>query len=275
VLCDSGAFGSCRSVPKNQVAVSVSLVDEKTLFGDVEWTEYVALFYNREMAAKNVVKNIEARARSHRSRRTHIEHMYLPVVLRACTMRAELLTPDYHCNTQTRFRCEEEAVAEIIAAEGFVRPKVLWATWYHLPTPGWNLGICPGSWYCEIVKAAGGELIGVTDHDPTESGHAYGYLSNKEFLAGPAKDADVWLYSGTNFLKPDVYFTPAVMQDTNASQTVAQFSSFTEGRVFDIMGNGAYDWFESRQVRRSHFTAVGPLSRCGHRRTRTCEPCIA
>ena len=66
VFCDSGQWGSCTKALASDVLANVPIISvaqhsESALFGDIEWVEYLSLFYNRETAAKDVVDNIEVR----------------------------------------------------------------------------------------------------------------------------------------------------------------------------------------------------------------------
>merc|ERR1711988_1322211 len=72
-----------------------------------------------------------------------------------------------------------------------------------------------------------------------------GYFTDEEFASGPCKDADFWFYPATNFRKPDAaYGTPAAMADK--LDVLKRIAAYNANKVFDNMGNGPYDWFESR-----------------------------
>ena len=64
-----------------------------------------------------------------------------------------------------------------VAALDAPKVKVLWANYYPDSDghPGWSLGYCPGSWYCGIVEAAGGEIVGAADYPATTGPHKCPY----------------------------------------------------------------------------------------------------
>jgi len=130
-----------------------------------------------------------------------------------------------------------------------VDTKVLWFSWVGVPGGGgnaWDAGKCP-NYYCETITDAGGQLIdynGVTKSAVMWG--SYSYYNDAEILS-LAKDADYAIVSSyghgedkTNFDKPGI---KAVLDQIKAFQF-----DHSPGypRVFDTLGFGADDWFESR-----------------------------
>ena len=131
-----------------------------------------------------------------------------------------------------RYLCTVKDVQAAVAAAGATTPKVLWASYY---AGGWSVGTCP-NYYCEVIKAAGGEMIeytGMVGDVVTSWGSKY--LSTAQLLT-KAKDADVWFHAGNWSTRGGTQFT-AGHRDVKAVKN---------GRVFDTNGRGSNDWFESR-----------------------------
>ena len=87
----------------------------------------------------------------------------------------EMASTDVVQNIDDRFNCAASYVPLT------PRPKVLWTNYYY----GWVPPSCP-SYYCEVIEAAGGDLI--TDFPPGSLN--YGYMTDDEFL-NASRDADV------------------------------------------------------------------------------------
>eukprot|EP00939_MAST-03C_sp_MAST-3C-sp1_P000581 g581.t1 len=135
-------------------------------------------------------------------------------------------------NIARRFTCVETHVPS-----QSVRPTVLWANYYY----GWYVGSCP-NYYCELVQAAGGDLI---TNFTTGSG-PYGALTDSEFISA-AEDADIFLYTGQNYWTADSYGHPSIrVGNSNKTNVLERIRAFQNGRVYDTLGNGNKDWFESR-----------------------------
>lgn len=142
-------------------------------------------------------------------------------------------------NIDARFDCLERDVADnYIADSNFVRPTVVWVNYYN----GWSVGTCPGNYYCELVHAAGGEIL----TNPGPGSANYGYLNDTEFVSF-AQDADVLLYTGQNYWTTDSYGGLPIRTGTsNKTAVLESLSSFQNNRVYDTLNNGPRDWFESR-----------------------------
>ena len=212
VFCDTGDWGSCKSgqgsgLLDNVTTISVAQHLESSLFGDVEWVEYLSLFYNREKAAKDVVDNIEARFECEKKKVTEV-----------AGNKVKVCWANYYPNKH-------------------VDGNASWSV-------GADCSVSDAAWYCPIAEAAGIEVIGRQQYSPTKSGHPYKYLTDEEFASGPCKDADMWFYPASNFLETDHYGTTAAIADK--LDVLKRISAYNAGNVFDNMANGPYDWFESR-----------------------------
>jgi len=134
-------------------------------------------------------------------------------------------------NIESRFNCSASYVPAT------PRPKVVWTNYYN----GWSAPSCP-NYYCELIEAAGGDLI---TNFPSGS-LSYGSLTDSEFLS-VAQNADVMLYTGQNYWSADSYGTPSIRVGSgNKSEVLNQIVAVQNELVFDTLGNGPKDWFESR-----------------------------
>jgi len=103
---------------------------------------------------------------------------------------------------------------------------VVWASYSTWNGGGfYPAGTCP-NYYCELATACGAELL-----------LKNGPLNLTEFVDF-AKDADVWLYSGTNF--------ETVLNDFEDELSVMK--SVQNNELFDIMGHGEDAWYNERKV---------------------------
>ena len=123
----------------------------------------------------------------------------------------------------------------------------------------WSVPSCP-NYYCELVEAAGGELLMF----PAAPGK-----NNSKFLE-VAKQADVFLYTGTNYDKLAAGTQPGSV-GINTSSLLEQIPAVQNGRVFDIQKNGQGDWFESRMaepdvVLEDLIDIITPAAADGHKR---------
>jgi hypothetical protein len=134
-----------------------------------------------------------------------------------------------------RFKCVADAVAESSPAS---KPRVLWAYEYE---GTWTVGSCP-NYYCELIAAAGGEMI-----MPSAAGTGiYGTYTLAE-VAPLLASADIWLYPGDTW---DSVVAPALAgSGSSDAALVAALSAspaVTRRRVFDLRKAGTNAWFETR-----------------------------
>lgn len=148
----------------------------------------------------------------------------------------ERAAQDVVASIKAMFNCHK-ARAQAEAAKVAKKPKVLWA--YYSDYPGyesWYPGSCP-NYYCELIAAAGGEMIMFQT--------APGNNHTKFFET--AKDADVWLFAGTNWEKMlATDFTSPEYNMSNFTAHLETMPAYKTGSIYDFQKNGQGDWFESR-----------------------------
>jgi len=149
--------------------------------------------------------------------------------------------------TQARYDCSSSNAA-ILASTSTerelqaspVKKKVLWAN-YFAPY-NWSVAECPtwdNTYYCEYAKHCGADIVsrpeGYGNTVSFGGPQVYWYLDDQQLLE-LGKDADVWIYSGTNF--ESVYEEKKEFMD--------QFKAVQDELVYDIQGQGSTAWFEQR-----------------------------
>jgi hypothetical protein len=143
-----------------------------------------------------------------------------------------------------RFACAGAAVAAAPAPAA--KPRVLWAYEY---AGTWAVASCP-NYYCELVAAAGGELL-----LPSAAGSGpYGTYTLAE-VAPLMAAADVWLYPGDTWdsvVKTALPVSAGGTASTSNAALTAALSAVPAlagagpHRVFDLTKSGTNAWFETR-----------------------------
>jgi len=100
------------------------------------------------------------------------------------------------------YLCIREQAEELATRD--VTKRVLWTNYWDA-ADGWSIAECP-NWYCEIVAAAGGEVV-VPTVEPAIEYWTYPYLSTAQVLE-MAQDADVLISSGA-FVHRDLFMEQA------------------------------------------------------------------
>eukprot|EP00640_Fibrocapsa_japonica_P001804 CAMPEP_0113944358 /NCGR_PEP_ID=MMETSP1339-20121228/33728_1 /TAXON_ID=94617 /ORGANISM="Fibrocapsa japonica" /LENGTH=444 /DNA_ID=CAMNT_0000949535 /DNA_START=61 /DNA_END=1392 /DNA_ORIENTATION=- /assembly_acc=CAM_ASM_000762 len=123
-----------------------------------------------------------------------------------------------------RYDCHKDLVAD---EED--KPNVLWISSFW--GGNFNFASCP-NYYCELVQNAGGNLVNIGE-GAVASGDAAA-------LVGVAASADIILFADS--------WQAKVMDDPEVSNIVSAIPAVANQNVYDVHGNGAQDWFESRYV---------------------------
>jgi hypothetical protein len=124
--------------------------------------------------------------------------------------------------------------AALIRTDSPDKPVVLWA--YYLDftgCQGWDVAKCPDRYYCDYADACAAEIISTELGSIECFGSAY--MTTEEFVE-LGKDADYWIYPGSNW------------DETLANNTelLSQMKSVQNQEVYDILGLGQNAWFEQR-----------------------------
>ena len=131
------------------------------------------------------------------------------------------------------YACAKESAAALVDAAAR-KPRVLWAG-YYAGGGGWTPPAA-GTWYAELVAAAGGELLVYDGEGDVATSWGSSYLSTAQ-VAELGAAADV-------VISPDVWD-----RDAAPFADLSGLAAVANGRVFDIQGpRGQRDWFERRPV---------------------------
>lgn len=137
------------------------------------------------------------------------------------------------------------------------KPKVLWAShtkygynatlhennkkpdYYEYPynVPAWDIGDCDPNnpnYYCTFVSVCQGDILHSNVGDIPANSVFNSYHKNLTEFLEFGKDADIWLYPGTNFEETLQEFPE-----------LKEFKSVKDGEVYDIQKT-ASTWFEHR-----------------------------
>lgn len=126
--------------------------------------------------------------------------------------------------SKERYECATEN-AQLLSADK-APTKIVWASYSTWGSGGfYSANACP-NYYCELALACGAELL-IRD----------GPMNITEFVDF-AKDADVWLYSSTNF--------ETVLNDF--ADDLSELKAVQNNELYDIMGHGEDAWFNERKV---------------------------
>lgn len=143
--------------------------------------------------------------------------------------------------TRDRYTCAEDN-ANLLACDSETTPVVLWAS-YSGYCGGWDVATCP-NYYCEFAEGCQAEILN-SDTQGSLFSDACGrnYMTTEEFMEF-GKDADVWIYTSTNF--EDML--------SEFGDNMTDFVSIQNQEVYDTQGSGANAWFEQRLAEPGRYT---------------------
>ena len=135
---------------------------------------------------------------------------------------------------ESRYLCAAGKVAGSLANfVPFAKPKILWGYRYGNV---WYVGKCP-NYYCPLIAAAGADIL--TRSDGLTS------LTDEQFSV-LAKDATHFVYTGSDW---DTVFKPLVTSGAGPLGALIQAIPAVQNKqVFDILGSGSSQWFDTRPV---------------------------
>eukprot|EP00978_Attheya_sp_CCMP212_P022462 scaffold67026_cov52-Attheya_sp.AAC.4 len=137
-----------------------------------------------------------------------------------------------------RFKCHASNAATVVQAEfNGEKPKVLWA-YFSTYYGGWDIAMCP-NYYCDYAKHCSATLLDVDFDQGSVVGFEGGrkYMNDEEFLMH-GKDAEVWVFPSNDW--------GAIYE--LKKETLDQFESVKNKKVFDYQLSSSNAWFEQRVV---------------------------
>ena len=129
---------------------------------------------------------------------------------------------------QQRYNCIKNLIQANPPAQ---KKKVMWGAFYSYGDGAYLFSPCPGSFFCQIVADAGGEILN-------------GLEADEASVIAMAEQADVWIYPDGNFMNSTVYNSPFL-----AGEREGKFNDTKVVRnkqVFDYLGDHPLNWFEDR-----------------------------
>lgn len=140
---------------------------------------------------------------------------------------------------QSRYECTSKNAKHILADKP--RPTVIFAE-FSTYCGGWSIGSCP-NFYCDFIEDCSASML-LDDMSGTvvnpECGMEFKYMTTPEFVAF-AKDADVWIYPGT-----EAYYWENVYQDFG--DQLDTMRSVQQRQVYDTVLTATNTWYEHRIV---------------------------
>jgi hypothetical protein len=134
---------------------------------------------------------------------------------------------------QSRYECVESNAA-ILETDMQEEPVVLWASYSDFCDGGWDVARCP-NYYCEFAAACSARILNSEEGSLQSKKCFRNYMTTEEFVAF-GKDADVWIYPGTD----------ANFALDKFKEELKDFVSVKKEAVYDTQASGISGWFEYR-----------------------------
>ena len=219
--------GPTNNVVGENVVVS-SATQERTNVATFDWIHFYAAFFNMEGEAKRIAQSAQ---------------------------------DSYDCSSDVARDIAKQQRELEVEEESFEKPVIFWGSYYY----DWSVAECPTwdhTYYCEYAEHCGATILSRPEgvgFNQTWGTNVYWYLKTEEVFE-LAKDADIFIYSGTNWDATYAKF----------NETLDQFKSVQNKMVFDIQGQGPAAWFEQRYAEYDvvgldfcdavgHTSATGPV----------------